>query len=203
MADRRASILLKRGARDPLLQGPLLAPLQKFGGVVFPYSPQVTYSTKATWQGFPNLTHTNYQPQIYARTENPTIALNNCTFTATTLEDATYMFSAMHFFKTVTKMSFGVKDPNRGSPPPVLKFSAYGDAMFRDVPVVITDFTVVYPNDVDYVNIEVNGSKINVPIKMDFTIQLAINMPINDVKNNFTLTDFANGNLIKQKKGYV
>ena len=145
--------------------------------------------------------------QITLTGNNATIisaaSLNNCTFTATTLEDATYMFSAMHFFKTVTKMSFGVKDPNRGSPPPVLNFSAYGDAMFRDVPVVITDFTVVYPNDVDYVNIEVNGSKINVPIKMDFTIQLAINMPINDVKNNFTLTDFANGNLIKQKKGYV
>lgn len=202
MADRRASILLKRGARDPLLQGPLLAPLQKFGGVVFPFTPQITYNVQSEWSPF-NLVHTNYQPQIYARTKNPVISINNATFTATTEEDAKYMFAVTHFFKTVTKMSFGVKDPNRGSPPPVLNFSAYGDAMFRDVPIVITDFNMVYDNQVDYVKITVGGSEINVPIKMDITVNLLVNMPMNDIKNNFTLKDFANGNLIKQKKGYI
>lgn len=202
MADRRASILLKRGPADPLLSGPLLEPLKKFGGVMFPYTPVITYDVQAEWNPF-NLTHTNYQPQIYARTKNPSINLNQCTFTATTEEDARYMFAAVHFFKTVTKMSFGVKDPNRGSPPPVLNFSAYGDAVFRDVPVVITGFNCIYPNDVDYVKINVGGSDVNMPIKMDITINLFLNLPMNDIKNNFTLKDFANGNLIKQKKGYV
>lgn len=203
MADRRASILLKRGPADPLLGGPLLSPLKTFGGVVFPYTPQITYQVQAEWQTF-NLVHTNYQPQIYARTKNPTISITNATFTAATVEDAKYMFAVTHFFKTVTKMSFGVKDPNRGSPPPVLNFSAYGDAVFRDVPVVITDFNMIYDNQVDYVKFQLNnGTEVNMPIKMDITLNLLVNMPINDVKNNFTIADFANGNLIKQKKGYI
>lgn len=202
MADRRASILLKRGPADPLLSGPLLAPLKTFGGVVFPYTPQITYNVQAEWSPF-NLVHTNYQPQIYARTKNPSISITNATFTATTEADAQYMFAVTHFFKTVTKMSFGVKDPNRGSPPPVLNFSAYGDAVFRDVPVVITDFNMIYDNQVDYVKFSVGGTEVNMPIKMDITLNLMVNMPMNDVKNNFTLKDFANGNLIKQRKGYI
>ena len=202
MADRRASILLKRGPSDPLLSGPLLDPLKTFGGVVFPYTPQITYQVQAEWSPF-NLVHTNYQPQIYARTKNPSISITNATFTATTEDDARYMFAVTHFFKTVTKMSFGVKDPNRGSPPPVLHFSAYGDAAFRDVPVVITDFNMIYDNQVDYVKFSVGGSEVNMPIKMDITLNLMVNMPMNDVKNNFTLKDFANGNLVKQKKGYI
>ena len=203
MADRRASILLKRGPADPLLSGPLLEPLKKFGGVMFPYTPVITYDVQAEWNPF-NLTHTNYQPQIYARTKNPSINLNQCTFTATTEEDARYMFAAVHFFKTVTKMSFGVKDPNRGSPPPVLNFSGYGDAQFSNVPVIITDFNFILPNDVDYIKVTLeNGSVVNVPIKVDITVNLLVNMPLNDIKNNFTLADFASGKLIAQKKGYI
>lgn len=201
--DNRVQLQLKRGANDPLLQGPLLSPLKPFGGVMFPYSPQVTYDVKANWNPF-QLTHTNYQPLIYARTENPSISITNATFTANTEEDARYMFAATHFFKTVTKMSFGVKDPNRGSPPPVLEFYAYGDAAFRCVPVIITGFNMIYDNTVDYVNVTLaTGMKVTVPIKMDLTVNLMVNMPMNDVKNNFTLSDFANGNLIKSKKGYI
>jgi hypothetical protein len=203
MADNRVSILLKRGSRDPLLQGPLLKPLQEFGGVVFPYTPQITYQVKANWRVF-ELTHTNYQPQVYAKTDNPSISITNASFTAATEEDARYMFAVMHFFKTVTKMSFGVKDPNRGSPPPVLNFSGYGNAQFADVPVVITDFNFILPNDVDYIRVTLgDGSVVNVPIKVDITVNLLVNMPLNDIKNNFTLADFASGKLIKQKKGYI
>lgn len=200
--DNRVQLQLKRGAKDPLLQGPLLSPLKPFGGVMFPYTPVITYDVQAEWTEF-SLTHTNYQPQIYAKTKNPTIQISNATFTATTEEDARYMFAVTHFFRTITKMSFGVKDPNRGSPPPVLEFYAYGDAVFRCVPVVVTNFNIVYPNDVDYVQVKIGNTNVNVPVKQDISIGLRVNMPMNDVKNTFTLGDFASGALVKTKKGYI
>ena len=41
MADNRVYLRLKRGSADPIFDYPVMAPLKKFGGVMFPYTPIV------------------------------------------------------------------------------------------------------------------------------------------------------------------
>jgi hypothetical protein len=55
----------------------------------------------------------------------------------------------------MTKMYFGT-GPALGTPPPVLLFDAYGQYMFNQLPVIITQFSVGLPNDVDYVPVDMS-----------------------------------------------
>ena len=67
--------------------------------------------------------------------------------------------ACLHFFRTVTKMNFGENDPNAGTPPPILLFNAYGPFVFNNLPVIVKQFTFSFPDDVDYVEVTVAGSK--------------------------------------------
>jgi hypothetical protein len=53
-------------------------------------------------------------------------------------------------------MAYG-QSPNVGSPPPVIRLNGYGDFVFPNVPVVIRNFTVDLPADVDYIKTQVDG----------------------------------------------
>ena len=55
----------------------------------------------------------------------------------------------------VSKMHFGETSASPGKPPPVLRFYAYGDLMFKNVPVTIRSFSYDLPNEVDYVDVEI------------------------------------------------
>lgn len=52
--------------------------------------------------------------------------------------------------------------------PPVLLLEGYG-GQFRNIPVVITDLTITYPSDIDYVQ---NAKGVYVPILQDVSISL-------------------------------
>lgn len=197
---KRVALASKKGVSDPLFTSPILAPLKQFGGVLFPYMPDIQYDVRAVWDPQP-LTHTNYAPHIYQRTENPKISINGAKFTASTTEEAQYMVAVMHFFKTITKMHFGVNDGLRGSPPQVLEFNAYGPAIFQNVPVVISSVNYRYPSDVDYVPVSTPIGQVVVPIVLEMTIDLTTQYNTNPIKNTFSLKDFASGALAK--KGYI
>ncbi len=124
----------------------------------FPYTPQIEYSTDVKYDTY-NTTHTNYQLYGYTRTENPTISLN-CKFSAHTTEHFKMSAYAIRFLRTYTKMNYGRLDKDRGQPPRILRLFAHGDQMFNNVPVVITKFAMTLPEDVDYVegNINDDGS---------------------------------------------
>ena len=49
-------------------------------------------------------------------------------------------------------------DPKAGNPPPIVKFNAYGNYVFKDVPVVVTDIRVELDNGCDYIGVNVVGS---------------------------------------------
>jgi hypothetical protein len=53
---------------------------------------------------------------------------------------------------------FSGNDPKAGNPPPIVHFNAYGNYVFKNVPVVITGVTCALPNDVDYISCNVVGS---------------------------------------------
>lgn len=115
----------------------------------FPYTPQIEFGVDVKYDVY-NLTHTNYQPYAYTRSENPTLSLA-CKFTAHNTDYFNLSAHAIRFLQTYTKMNYGRKDPDRGLPPRIMRFYAYGPQMFHDVPVVIGKYNITFPEDVDYV----------------------------------------------------
>jgi hypothetical protein len=52
-------------------------------------------------------------------------------------------------------MAYG-QSPDTGSPPPVVRLNGYGEFVFPNVPVVIRNFTVDLPADVDYIKTQIS-----------------------------------------------
>jgi hypothetical protein len=115
----------------------------------FQYTPQIEYSNDVKYDAY-SLTHTNYQPYAYSRTENPTIGLT-CKFSAHTKEHFNHCEYAIRFLRTYTKMNYGRTDNQRGQSPRILRFFAHGSPIFNQVPVVISKFSMTFPDDIDYV----------------------------------------------------
>lgn len=131
-------------------------PVGNFKKLEFAYTPQIDYSTDVKYDTY-NTTHTNYQLYGYTRTENPQINLN-CKLSAHTTEHFQQSLYTIQFLRVYTKMNYGRgtdeennSDKNRGIPPRILRFYAYGEPMFHDVPVVISKFNMTFPDDIDYV----------------------------------------------------
>jgi len=115
----------------------------------FQYTPQIEYGNDVKYDAY-SLTHTNYQPYAYSRTENPTISLT-CKFSAHTKEHFDHSEYAIRFLRTYTKMNYGRTDNQRGQTPRILRFYAHGSPIFNNVPVVISKFSMTFPDDIDYV----------------------------------------------------
>jgi hypothetical protein len=115
----------------------------------FPYTPQIEYGQEVKYDSYA-MSHTNYQPYGYGRTENPSINLT-CKFSAHTSDHFNLSAYALRFLRTYTKMNYGRTDPLRGLPPRILRFFAYGNQVFDNIPVVISKFSMMFPEDVDYV----------------------------------------------------
>jgi hypothetical protein len=65
-------------------------------------------------------------------------------------------------------MNYGRKDPQRGQPPRILRFYAYGTQLFENVPVLINKFSMTFPEDVDYIRgiYDAKGNLVSEPIKV-------------------------------------
>ena len=165
----------------------------------FPYTPIIRTGTQVVYTEM-ELTHTNYQPHAFNRSQVQNIGIS-AQFTAQTDLWAKYSLAAIHFMRTITKMRYGENDNLRGAPPPVLLFSAYGTYMFENVPVVVSNFNITLPNDVDYVDTIVNYIHHAVPILFTMDIELIIQRAVGPIRKEFTLGKFASGALAKQ--GYI
>tara|TARA_B100000678_G_C17980499_1_gene410825 strand:+ start:40 stop:669 length:630 start_codon:yes stop_codon:yes gene_type:complete len=184
-------------------ESPIFAPIKKLGNrVVFPYTPQITTSTSANYQ--PNqLTHTNYQYQAYNSSTPGPIQLS-AQFVSQSVEEARYTFAVIHFFRSVTKMRFGTRDIFRGAPPPILYFSAYGDLLFKNVPVVVGTFTFSLEQTVDYIEIEFPATTgaaedsytQKVPVTTTMFADLIPQYLPGKTVREWSIQDFVNGNLM-------
>jgi len=128
----------------------VLYPLRQTNGVIFPYTPTINLSYQASYDPV-DLTHTNYKFYQYRNSSVGDISIS-ADFTAQDTNEARYLLAVIHFFKSVTKMFYGMdKDPIRGTPPPLCYLTGYGQYQFSKHPLVITNFTYSLPNDVDYI----------------------------------------------------
>ena len=129
----------------------LLAPLQKSNGVFWPVTPAVIVQNSANYNALAQ-THSNYPFQAYQNSQVDTISIVG-EFPVQNSEDAKHWIATVKFLRTMSKMAFGKSnDSYKGSPPPIMHLSGYGDHVYDKVPVVISQFSVELRPGIDYIS---------------------------------------------------
>lgn len=193
----------------------LMAPLRTSGGVIFPYTPQISV-THAARYGSQNLTHSNYTNYFYEGSEVQAINVAG-DFSVQNTQEGAYLLACIYFFRAATKMFFG-GGSHVGSPPPMVFLTGYGSHYFPNVPCVVTNFQHTLPQDVDYISVTTGGTKIyqadgststtpvsytRVPTNSQLSVTLQPIYSRRGLFNNFNLDSFAAGELLKGKGGYI
>jgi len=179
---------------------PLLNPLKETNGFVFPYTPTVMISHTAKYNAVDPV-HNNYPFPVYSSSAVDTMTISG-DFTVENSREAKYWIGAVHYLRSISKMSYGEETETHGAPPPVVKLNGYGDYVFKDVPVVLTNFTVNLDPEVDYIEAPV-GTGSWAPTRSTLALQL---MPAysRDKVNKFNLDLFVAGDyLFDRDKGYL
>jgi len=208
---------------------PVLSPIRQSNGLVWPYTPTVSIIHSAQYNPISH-THTNYPFQAYRNSTVDQINVNGQFFVETE-EEGKYWIAMLHFLRSVTKMAYGNNNGDiQGSPPPVMRFSGYGDYVFNNVPVVVQQFTIDLSPDTDYISVNVDSGAGNAFKEITSAIRSIaggsipsfggggggqVHVPISSLVNvtlvpaysrreqaKFSLKDFVNGGLVKGG-GYI
>jgi hypothetical protein len=168
---------------------PLFKMLENTGGVVWPYMPNITVSTKANYTQIDPV-HNNFSFQAYKSSQVDEIQISG-EFSCETETDAAYWIAATTFFKTATKMFYG-QGNLAGNPPIVCNLTGYGASVFNRVPVVIKSFSVDLRDDVNYIRCNTFETNTWVPVMSTITVTVA---PVYNRANlrKFSLQDYAKG----------
>jgi hypothetical protein len=191
-------------------------PLQQTGGVIFPYTPTVNITHSASYDGTA-LTHSNYMNFFYKSSYVQNIQITG-EFTVQNVNEGLYLIGVIEFFRSCTKMFFG-QDALAGNPPPVLNLNGYGATYLPNVPVVVESFSHTMNPDVDYINIPYispnsvastigslitnNALSTRMPTTSQITVTLLPVYSRASVHNQFTLTQFAAGNLLAGNGNFI
>lgn len=174
--------------------------LESTGGVVFPFLPSITVSTKANYQTVETV-HSNYPYYSYKNSTVDDIQIS-CEFPAETETDAAYWIAATTFFKTATKMFFG-QGENAGNPPIICNLTGYGASIFDRIPIIITSFSVDLKDDVNYVRCNVFGTNTWVPILSTINVT-CVPVYSRESLRKFDLKTYAAGKMVSDKGvGYL
>jgi hypothetical protein len=211
-APQGQAIQLKAGSKDDwrvrincewnTFNSPLFGVLKQTGGVVWPYMPNITVSTKAEYNTIP-ITHAIYSQYSYKNSVVDDISISG-EFSCETATDGAYWIAATTFFKTATKMFFGQGDL-AGNPPIICNLTGYGSHVFDKVPVIIKSFSVDFKDDVNYIKCDPfnNGKYTWVPVLSTITVSVA---PVYSRQGlrKFNLQDYARGKMSGEGQvGYI
>ena len=177
-------------------------PLLKTGGLCFPYTPTILMSHSANYNSMQPI-HTNYPFYNYQASQVDDLVITGDFFVQNS-EEARYWCATVHYLRTVTKMFYGTGD-NVGNPPPVVKLNGYGDFVFNNVSVIIKNFTVDMPADVDYLKTdfpEGTGNNSFVPTQSQVSVTVS---PIysRSKTQKFSMSKFVSGSYIGNDSGYI
>tara|TARA_B100001057_G_scaffold178687_1_gene179461 strand:+ start:993 stop:1910 length:918 start_codon:yes stop_codon:yes gene_type:complete len=183
--------------------------------MVFPYTPTIYVSHQASYNPLQPV-HTNYPYYAYENSRVGQMTITGEFFVQNSLE-AKYWVAAVHFLRSVTKMSYGEKSPNRGQPPPVLFLNGYGDYTFNQVPVIITNFQFDLKREVDYISTGLGKTEQAyedgyiqsslekyawAPSESMITVEVVPQYSRNQI-SKFNLRDFVNGDDVLDGKGFI
>ncbi len=168
-----------------------------FGGIIFPYTPTISYEVKAEYAEQKPL-HSNFSVNFYQRSTIGSISIGG-KFSVENGDDADVYLSTLHLLKALTRMrsgGAGTGDMDSGAPPPVCRLDAYGSLMLKNVPVVITSFRVELPDSVDYYTF--NNQSVPTLSNLQVT---CLPMYSRQEMQNFSVTKYLNGSLLSE--GYI
>lgn len=203
------AITLQAGSKDDwrvritcdwnLFQSQMMDRLKDTGGVVWPYLPNITVSTKAEYTSV-NPVHSNYTLYSYKNSSIDTITIAG-EFSCETEEDAAYWIAATTFFKTATKMFFGLSE-KAGNPPLICNLSGYGASVFDKIPIIITSFSVDLKDDTNYIRCDKWGTNTWVPVMSTISVSV---VPIysREKLRAFDIQDYARGRMAESGAGYM
>jgi hypothetical protein len=169
----------------------IFEPLGKTSGLVWPFIPRVSIGYRANYSSVEPV-HNNFPFQAYKNSAVDDVQISG-EFSVQTADDAAYWIAATHFLKTATKMFYGTGNAElTGNPPIICRLSGYSSFVFNDVPVVIKSYQVELPEDVDYINVVLNGTNHWVPTLSTVSVTVA---PVYNRERlrKFSLKDFAKG----------
>jgi hypothetical protein len=172
--------------------------IQKNGGILFPYTPSISYDTQASY-GNSNPLHSNYTQYFFKNSSISSITVSG-KFTVQNEYDAKMWLSIVHLSRLLTKMPFG-SDAQAGSAPPVCRLDGFGNYILANVPVAVTSFKFDLPDSVDYINVS-DGDFINSMAPTISTLSFSL-IPMysrNEIRN-FSVEKFRDGQLTG--KGYL
>lgn len=148
MDDNRVKIRVPKSYLTDLTSGSAArGELSNLGGIIFPYTPSISYEHRADYSNVPVM-HSNFALNFYQRSYVTNISISG-KFTVQNDFDAGVYLSTIHLLRALTKMLSSGEDAS-GSPPPVCRLDAYGDFMLKNIPVAISSFKVDFPDGVDY-----------------------------------------------------
>lgn len=159
--DHRVKIRVPPGYFSEYTSG-LNSELKKLGAIIFPYTPTISYETKADYTN-QNPTHSNFAIYFYKNSSVSPISISG-KFTVQNEAEAGIYLATVHLLRSLTKMKSGGQsgDIDSGAPPPICRLVAYGDFMLNNVPIVINSVKVDLPDNVDYFRLgKVSGSLAN------------------------------------------
>lgn len=148
-ANKDWRVRLSMPTTDIFTNSPILQPLTRAGGLVFPYTPQITISHSASYAEEP-ITHQNYSFLYYQNSKASDIQIIGA-FSVEDAVQAQYWIAAVHYLRSITKMFTGDIGEIAGNPPPIVYLNGYGDYVFKNIPVVIKSFSIDLPADVNYI----------------------------------------------------
>lgn len=134
---------------------PVLQPLKDAGGLVFPFTPQINIQSEAKYSAV-QPTHSNFAFQTYEHSKPGNITIT-APFYVEDASQALYWIATIHYLRSITKMFTG-RDFIAGNPPPLVLLNGYGNYVFKNIPVVITKFSVQLDASCDYIAAPVVGS---------------------------------------------
>jgi len=195
--EARASLACKGRTGGIYYDGPAKI-LRSTDGIIFPLTPTIVYGQGVSYSPY-ELVHTNYTFYTYRNTPSPTLQLT-AQFSNTTEEEHEYTLGVMHFLRSVSKMWYGARERRipPGTPPPVLRFSAFGKRVFSNIDVLLSNFSTTFDDNVDLITGK-NGDAL--PALMTFTLDLSIIVSPDRQKNVYSTADFIQGKLYG--KGFI
>ena len=128
----------------------LMAPLKNSRGIFWPLTPAMVIQHTANYNTMEQV-HSNYPHFAYQNSQVDQMNIIG-EFPVQNQDDARHWVATINFLRTATKMFFGSDQEHKGSPPPILHLSGYGDHMFNKVPVIINTFNVELRQGIDYIS---------------------------------------------------
>lgn len=174
--------------------------LTEFASIVFTVMPIVDENRSASYDSL-TPTHHPGSIQAYKTTSSRTFNING-KFISRSIDEANRTLKYLNTIRSWVMPYYGSGTAESytnkiGLPPEILRFNAYGDKNLKDIPVVLTNYSWTYPEDVDYVQaIDADNKSYPVPRVIEISLSIMESYAPNEL-SKFDLLAYKNGDLNK------